>query len=206
MGSTEEYYRDRRRSYIQCPNCKLIFVPEPFWLTPEDEKAVYDLHENSPNDTGYRSFLSRLTAPLMERINPGDRGLDFGCGPGPTLSVMLEERGYDMALYDPIYFNQPETLNLNYNFITATEVVEHLKSPGIEFELLFRMVKKGGWLGLMTKLVTDRDAFSRWHYIQDETHICFYTGNTFEYIAEQFNLALSFEGKDVILFQKRAPW
>ncbi|MGB2360319.1 MAG: methyltransferase, partial [Porticoccaceae bacterium] len=59
------------------------------------EKAIYDQHQNSPDDLQYRRFLSRLTEPLLERLGPCSRGLDFGCGPGPTLSVMMAEQGHD---------------------------------------------------------------------------------------------------------------
>ena len=33
------------------------------------------------------------------------RGLDFGCGPGPALTLLMEEAGFaKMNLYDPFYF------------------------------------------------------------------------------------------------------
>jgi len=53
--------------------------------------------KNSPDDPRYRAFLSRLFIPLNERIAPESCGLDFGSGPGPTLSVMFEEQGHTMV-------------------------------------------------------------------------------------------------------------
>lgn len=196
------YFEDKFRPYFQCNACQLVFVPPTHWLTPAEEKAVYDLHENSPQDQGYCQFLKRLLDPLLLRLPPQQKGLDFGSGPGPTLSVLLEREGHSMDIYDPYYAPRTDVLSKTFDFISATEVVEHLRHPSQEFELLFRHLKPGGWLGIMTKLVIDQQAFSRWHYIQDLTHICFYSQSTFKYIAERFNAELEFMAKDVIFLKK----
>ncbi|MCP4338456.1 MAG: class I SAM-dependent methyltransferase, partial [Desulfobulbaceae bacterium] len=157
-------------------------------------------------DLGYRQFLSRLSTPLLEKLEKPagkKRGLDFGCGPGPTLSTLFEEQGYQMDLYDPFYYNDPEVFEKKYDFICATEVVEHLADPDREFAALFSMLKQGGWLGIMTKLVIDRHAFTNWHYIRDMTHICFYSKSTFNYLAERFKAELCFVAQDVILLGKK---
>ena len=196
------FFEDTKRNYLRCDSCSLIFVPGHFWLSAEEEKSEYDRHENDPQDLGYRKFLSRLSAPLLQRLEPAQQGLDFGCGPGPTLSRMLEEYGHQMDLYDPFYYNNPLLFSTQYDFICATEVVEHLREPAKEFGILFGMLKKGGWLGIMTKLTLDKQAFSRWHYIRDMTHICFYCRSTFEYLAQRFNAEIEFIGNDVILLRK----
>ncbi|MBI9104323.1 MAG: class I SAM-dependent methyltransferase [Spirochaetales bacterium] len=197
------YYSDRSRDYLRCSNCGLIFVPESFHLEPGAEKSRYDLHQNSPEDEGYRRFLFRLAGPLLKRLKPGQSGLDFGCGPGPVLSIMLEEAGYPMSLYDPFYNNNLSVLENSYDFVTATEVAEHFSLPGIEFKRLFGMLKEGGTLGIMTKLVLDLEAFTHWHYIQDDTHIAFYSRRSFEYLAGLYDAYLEFIGKDVIFMRKR---
>ena len=200
----DPYYEDKDRTYLNCLNCKLVFVPPCYWLTAEDEKAIYDLHENDPQDPGYREFLSRLSAPLAEILDSNQKGLDFGCGPAPTLSVLLEEQGQQMDLYDPFYHNDPSVFSKKYDFISASEVVEHLHDPDREFGALFGMLKPGGWLGMMTKLVIDKQAFRQWHYIRDMTHICFYSRRTFEYIAQRFDADLYFVASDVILLNRRS--
>jgi hypothetical protein len=180
----------------------LVFVAPEFYLGPEREKAEYDLHTNSADDEGYRRFLSRLSVPLCERLPDAQRGLDFGCGPGPTLSLMLEEAGHCVALYDPYYRAQDDVLAARYDFITATEVVEHLYRPGAELEKLWLMLKAGAYLGLMTKLVLDRDAFSRWHYKNDPTHVCFFSVPTWRWWALEHDASLEILGSDVILLQR----
>lgn len=197
-----DYSKDSQRDYLSCENCQLVFVPQQFHLNPEDERAQYDLHENNPDDSGYRKFLSRLADPLLERLSPNSQGLDFGCGPGPCLSVMLEEQGHSVALYDLYYADNRDVFEAGYDFITATEVIEHLSQPITELQRLWSLLKPGGYLGLMTKLVADPEKFANWHYKTDPTHISFFSVETFEYLGKQWGSAPVIIGADVIIFHK----
>jgi len=197
-----QYFSDKRRRYLRCGRCLLVFVPACFYLDREAERAEYDLHQNEPGDPGYRDFLSRLLRPLTERLEPGARGLDFGCGPGPALAEMLRESGFDMALYDSFYRPDARPLHNHYDFICATEVVEHLHRPGLELARLWNLLRPGGWLGIMTKLVRNQAAFANWHYKNDPTHVCFFSGDTWRWWATQQGAQLSLVGADVILLAK----
>ncbi|WP_455201912.1 class I SAM-dependent methyltransferase [Kaarinaea lacus] len=180
----------------------MIFVPSIHFLSAEEEKSQYDLHQNHPDDQGYRKFLSRLLIPMKEKLKPGDCGLDFGSGPGPTLSIMFEEQGYTMKIYDHFYADDGYVLQQQYDFITATETLEHLHRPKTELERLWSILKPGGCLGIMTKLVKDREAFTHWHYKNDLTHVCFFSQQTFNWLAELWQARLEYYGDDVIVFQK----
>lgn len=190
------------REFILCSNCALVFVPGLFHISASDEKTIYDYHENDPFDPGYRAFLDRLAKPLCSRIPNNAHGLDFGCGPGPTLSLMLEERGHEMALYDLYYQPDQSVLQQQYQFITCTEVIEHLRNPSETFELLFSMLSSGGVLGLMTKLIPSLEKISTWHYTRDLTHICFYQPKTFDYLADRFNAKVEILAKDVMIMTR----
>ena len=179
-----------------------MFVPPAHHVSAEREKAEYDLHKNSPEDPGYRRFLSRLFEPIQGKLEPGSFGLDFGCGPGPTLSVMFEEAGYRMAIYDAFYVPDDHVFSERYDFITATEVAEHLHRPGFDLERLWECLKPGGCLGLMTKQVRSREAFGGWHYKNDITHVCFFSREAFEWLANRWGARLEFHGEDVILLTK----
>ena len=197
----EFFYADRR-DYFRCAVCGLVFVlPEQF-LSSQEEKVVYDQHENSPADARYRQFLSRLFEPMKSRLLPGNKGLDFGSGPGPTLSVMFEEAGHGMSIYDPFYAPDTAPLGRQYDFITASEVVEHLHHPMEELHRLWACLKPTGWLGLMTKRVTSLTEFATWHYKNDPTHVCFFSIKTFQWLAEYWNAELIIAGNDVVLFRK----
>ncbi len=197
-----DFHRDRRRSYLRCELCLLVWVPPVFLPTPEQEKAEYDLHRNSPDDPAYRSFLGRLAGPLLQRMPPAASGLEFGCGPGPALAAMLREAGHRVTLYDPFYYPDPGALAGCYDFITATEVVEHLHRPGAELQRLWTLLRPGGTLGIMTKLVRDREAFTTWHYKNDPTHVCFFSRDTWSWWAHCHSAALEFPAADVILLGK----
>jgi len=196
------FWQDRGRTYLQCPSCELVFVPEGERLAAEDEKRVYDLHQNSPDDTGYRKFLSRLFRPMNERITPESFGLDFGSGPGPTLSRMFTEAGHHMDIYDCFYAPDLSLFERRYDFITASEVVEHLYRPLNELDRLWDCLRPGGHLGIMTKLVIDRQAFARWHYKDDATHVALFSRATFLWLKNRWRAALDFIGSDVMIFEK----
>lgn len=197
-----EFHRDRRRDYLRCDHCALVFVPPEFHLSAAAEKAEYDLHCNETGDPGYRAFLGRLAGPLAARLDVGARGLDFGCGPGPALAAMLAERGFSVKLYDIFYYPDKTVLEQHYDFICATEVVEHLSEPGAVLERLWGLLKPGAYLGVMTKLVRDREAFARWHYKNDPTHICFFSEQTWRWWARNNGAVLERFDADVMLLQR----
>ena len=201
-SSTYQVLKDRPFIYYACRNCGLHFVEPGLRLDPETEKSRYDQHENSPDDPDYRDFLSQLYDPLIKRLPPGQFGLDFGSGPGPTLSVMFKEAGHDMNIYDPFYANQPSVFDENYDFITTTETSEHLFNPREEFEKLWNVLKPGGYLGIMTMLLQQPETFKTWHYRKDDTHVTFYQNRTFEWLAGYLGADVEFFGDRVIILRK----
>ncbi|MEM1401691.1 MAG: class I SAM-dependent methyltransferase [Pseudomonadota bacterium] len=198
------YHQDAAREYWICATCDLVHVPSGFFLSPEDERLEYEQHENSIGEPGYERFLSRLANPLLERLTLQSSGLDFGCGPAPALARMLEREGHRVAVYDAFFASDPRVFKQRYAFITATEVVEHLHEPGAELQRLWSLIEPGGWLAVMTKLVSDPEAFANWHYIRDPTHVCFFSRRSWQWWADCQGAALAFEGADVMLLQKTA--
>jgi hypothetical protein len=196
------FHQDRERSYYRCPQCHLVYVPQKEHVGPDEEKARYDRHTNQIHDPGYRAFLSRVLDPLRQQISPPALGLDFGCGPGPALATMAREAGYTMAVFDPFYVPDPEVWNTDYDFITCTEVVEHLRQPGITLPWIWSFVRPKGLLAIMTKLVLSHGAFTHWHYIRDETHVSFFSQATIQWLADTLPAGLSFYGQDVIFLHK----
>jgi hypothetical protein len=195
---------DLRRNYWRCAVCGLVFVPSSQFLSAEKEKQRYDLHQNSFDDAGYRRFLSRLFVPMQKRLAPGCRGLDFGSGPAPALSRMFEEAGHRMTLFDCYYEPDSTVLDVPYDFITAAEVVEHLRDPERELQRLWTCLRDGGTLGIMTQFAVSQDAFSQWHYKNDLTHVCFFSQATFAWLADKWNADVKFPDNGVALFHKKA--
>ena len=200
-GPSRPFHR-ADRDFLRCGTCALTFVPASQHLSPEAEAARYATHRNSPEDAGYRAFLDRLLAPLAARLAPGARGLDYGSGPGPTASVMMRERGFVMADYDPFFAPDEAALGAAYDFVVCTEVAEHLRRPGAVFERLDALLAPGGTLGLLTGVLEDDAAFGAWWYRKDPTHIAFYRPETLAWIARRFGWTLERPSRDAALFLK----
>ena len=201
-GKLEAFRQIGPQEYLRCPVCEATIMAPHARLSADEEKKVYELHDNDPADGGYRRFLSKLAEPLMARLPNGARGLDFGCGPGPALAQMFREAGFDMTLYDPFFYPLPDALKTRYDFVTCTEVVEHLHRPAEVFDQLDRLLKPGGWLGIMTCFQTDDARFDKWHYRRDPTHVVFYRETTFQWLASHHGWQLEIPRKDVVLLQK----
>jgi SAM-dependent methyltransferase len=195
----------RRRDYFTCDVCGLAFLAPAQRPAAAAERARYDTHRNDPADAGYRAFLDRLAAPVAARVPAGASGLDYGSGPGPTLSLMLAERGFDVRIYDPFYAPDDNALTRTYDFITCSEVVEHFFDPAAEFARLHGMLRPGGWLGVMTELLDDDIDFASWWYVRDATHVCFYRMRTMEWLAWQYGWVAERVARSVVLFRRPAP-
>lgn len=182
-GGAAPFEPGAARGARRCGTCALTFIPESRHLSPEAERARYAQHDNRPDDPGYRGFLDRLLEPLSRRLRPGAEGLDFGCGPGPTASVMMRERGFKMADYDPYFVPDEAALARTYDFIVCTEVLEHLRRPAETLALLDGLLRPDGMLGAMTMLLADDGAFATWWYALDPTHIAFYKEETLRWLA-----------------------
>ena len=202
--NSSKFYKEKFREYLRCLSCDFVFVPKLYHLSDAEEKSRYDTHNNDPNDQRYRHFLSQLLVPLLERIQQKSNGLDFGSGPGPTLSLMLEECGHSVNLYDKFYANDISVFEKKYDFITATEVVEHLSEPMAEISRLIEMLNNQGHLAVMTQILTPQIDFSSWYYKNDPSHIGFFTKKSLSFLASYLNIEVYFISERVVFFQKNS--
>lgn len=199
---SETFHRDAYREYLRCPQCELIFAHPDAYLSRAEEFKRYEFHENDITDAGYRKFLQKMSEPLLARIAANSKGFDFGSGPGPLLKLMFEEQGHSMNHYDSFFTPDEEVFRDTYDFITATEVAEHLHNPLVELDRLWKCLKPGGYLGIMTSMRTSRVDFSSWHYIKDETHVVFFAPETMRWLAIRWQATLEILGESVVIFQK----
>jgi len=199
---TSLIYREDSKIYRQCKRCKLCYQNTESQLSASEEKARYDLHENDPADQDYRNFLSQLSEPMIDRLKPGDKGLDFGSGPGPALHIMFEEQGFKMDIYDIYYHPDTKVFQKEYDFITATEVVEHLANPRRELQRLWNCLKPEGYLGIMTKRMVSLEKFRDWHYRKDDTHITFFSLKTFDWLMQNWKGNIDYVAPRVVILKK----
>lgn len=194
-----------RRSllFFRCDECGLIFKDPVILPSEEQERTFYANHQNSLNDQNYLTFLNRLAVPLIAKLKPADQGLDFGCGPTKGLEKIFRAAGFECDSYDVFFHQRKEALEISYDFISCSEVVEHFHEPMNEFKLLFeKLLKPGGWLGIMTSFAPDSsDQFAKWHYHVDPTHVSFYSPQVFAWIASKWGLKLEIPlSRNVVLF------
>ncbi len=178
-----------KEQYWQCKNCKGIFRPTGSLPTIDDEKARYDTHNNDIDDIRYQNFVSPITNVILKNHSADELGLDFGAGSGPVIAKMLNEKGYNPSLYDPIYHNNPELLERKYDYIFACEVIEHLHNPYDEFKRLKDILNPDGKLYCMTHLYDESINFDKWYYKNDFTHVFIYTSDTIELVAKEIGFS-----------------
>ncbi|EKB17720.1 class I SAM-dependent methyltransferase [Aeromonas veronii] len=193
------------KRYHRCLECELVWLDEADHLDETAEKAVYDSHDNRVDDPRYRTFLMRAFGEVLSRVPTPASGLDFGCGPGPALVAMGREAGYDMVGYDKFYADFPELLTRQYDFITSTEVIEHIAEPRAVLNKLWDCLKPGGVLVLQTQRVLGDERFKNWRYRHDPTHIVFFSEASFQVQAASWQAELSFPHTDVAVLQKGTP-
>lgn len=192
------YEQDQRRTFYQCQRCALVFADPDSWPDREREKAEYDRHENHPDDAGYQRFLGRMSRALDGQLGKPSRILDFGCGPAPVLADQLSDLGHEVGCYDVFYFPDDAILRQSFDAIVMTEVIEHLHQPGSLLKKLSHQLNPGGLLAIMTQRVISPDRFRRWNYKNDPTHVCFYSEQTFQWLATRMKARLVFEDRDLV--------
>lgn len=186
-----------------CPDCGLVFKNPALHLSNEEDLKRYSSHQNNKEDQGYIDFLNKLVIPLAGFLPSQFNALDFGCGPGPTLGLLLSKFGGVVENYDPIFFPRKELLDKKFDVVTSTEVVEHFKNPAEDWALLVDRVKAGGLLAIMTQFINSGIDYKSWWYKNDPTHVVFYQEKTFEFLAAKFGLEVLFDDKkSVIIFRK----
>jgi len=201
-GAVRAFITVGGRNYRRCERCQATFLEPAQRPEPAAERAHYLTHRNDAADPGYRRFAARLAGPLLARLAPGARVLDFGCGPSSALAALLTEAGHAVAGYDPFFAPDPAPLADVYDAVAACEVVEHLHAPAATFERLAEMVRPGGWLAVMTCFQTDDARFAGWWYRRDPTHVVFYRAETFHHLAARFGWSCRIPAKDVALLRR----
>jgi len=183
------FYQHKKQLYHQCCNCYGIFVDEKLKPDREAEILRYQKHQNDIEDDGYRNFVSPITTAIMKDFSPHHKGLDFGAGTGPIISKILNEKNFQIKLYDPFFHNYPHLLKVNYDYIVACEVIEHFHDPKKEFSLLKKILTQNGKLYCMTNIYDNSTDFQKWDYKSDITHVFFYHQKTIRWITKEFGFS-----------------
>ncbi len=196
-----------RRRYHSCPRCEYIFMDEKDLLSGTEELARYEEHNNSVEDEGYREYFRRFIDYSMEGVDREAQILDYGSGPQPVLASVMKELGFaNVDIYDKYFTEGSLDMEKKYHVITSTEVMEHIYKPMEVFGKLAGRLLPGGRLIIMTAFhPRNEEKFGKWWYINDPTHVVFYTIKTLKYIGEQLGLVVEKNNnKNIAVFRREA--
>ncbi len=186
-GSEGGYFLDyeaKGRRFLLCPVCSLVYQEDSTLPDADSEKKRYEQHRNNPDDAGYvqwlQSFIDKAVMPWYE----GGRVLDFGSGPTPVLTHMLERLGMDVTSYDPYFFPLWPDRH-DYSLILLCEVLEHIHNPVKAFMDLYELASENGVISVRTQFLPSPEpaAFRNWWYKEDPTHIRFYNTDSLDILA-----------------------
>ena len=182
--------QDKRRAFYICENCELISVPKRYWLSADDEKKRYELHNNTLSNDGYVKFLSQMADEVQKVCDSNSRVLDFGSGANAVLSQLLNKKNINCRAYDPLFDKFLQNSGERFNIIVLCEVIEHLKNIRGEFEFIDKHLSKDGKIILRTQIYYDISKFSGWWYAQDAAHINFFNKKSLQTTAGLLNKEL----------------
>ncbi|PKL24661.1 MAG: 2-polyprenyl-3-methyl-5-hydroxy-6-metoxy-1,4-benzoquinol methylase [Spirochaetae bacterium HGW-Spirochaetae-3] len=175
--------------YAECPECGYVGIEQGRIPTPEAEERRYRLHRNSYEDERYTSWIAEYLDAVAEYLPPGATVLDFGSGPQPVPAMLLRERGCAVSVYDPYFAPGDAWRNARWDAILVHEVAEHLADPRAVFTELAALLSPGGALCVRTRFPPEgREAFSRWRYRMDETHVGFFAARSLERLGSRLGL------------------
>lgn len=196
---------ERKKRYFQCPHCECIMLDPADYISAEAENTLYGFHHNSLENEGYVAMFENFLDFFWDELQVKQTALDFGSGPTPVLSYLMERRGVVVDCYDKFYQPIPCYTDKTYDFMTSTEVFEHLSEPKEVLSMLSEHLNRGSVLALMTLFHhNDTAHFLTWWYRRDPTHIVFYTPKSLEILAEKCGMKLiKTDGKRIAILEKR---
>jgi len=202
-GSDTEQFNDEQMDVetYHCGHCNVIFKDPASHEDLTVQKTRYDLHENNAEDEGYRRYFQKFLDFVLAQREIPSTALDLGCGRSTLLADMLTELGSDVDVHDPIYHPDTAYKNKTYDLITSVEVFEHLHDPMAVFQELISLLNPHGILAIRTEFSPiEREAYLKWYYRRDPTHIVFFSPRTFEVMCQKAGVTyLQDNGKNIVL-------
>ncbi len=172
-------------------------------MNEEEEYKHYAKHNNSIENEGYVAMFQDFLDKTVLKDKTGTKSvLEFGSGPGPVLSELLKREGFEVDIYDKFFSPKKVYKDKLYDYVTSTEVIEHISDPVFIMNFFNTHLKVGGYLALMTQFHNNKvEDFLSWWYCRDLSHISFFMPQTFEVLAARcgFEVVYSDDIKVILL-------
>tara|TARA_Y100000034_G_scaffold135540_1_gene207900 strand:+ start:3762 stop:4667 length:906 start_codon:yes stop_codon:yes gene_type:complete len=212
-GSMQEKLLFMKDSFkiVACKKCELVYV-NPRMKKQALEKA-YNANNISPMDYYQESEIGDKKAfgkrlKLIERFIKGKgKMLDVGCNVGTFLEV-AKESGWDCVGIDvnrgvandcakkgiKFFATTIEKAKFKKEFfdvIILNDVLEHVHEPVNFMQSVYKLLKKGGIVFLVTpniKSLTAKVLRKRWHHLKPDEHLTYFSLNTLKVLLKKQKL------------------
>ncbi len=175
----------KRKKFFRCASCGFSFLHPDFLPSEEAAFNRYKKHHNNEDDEAYKQFLSKIIGRALFYADKAESVIDWGSGPNPLASRLLREKGFSVFSWDPYFSFSEKPEKAFYDLALCIETAEHFFYPKKDFAAFFETVKPGAFAIIHTHLALeeDDDAFLRWWYTEDITHVSFYSKRSLELLA-----------------------
>jgi pseudouridine kinase len=165
------------------------------------------LHRNDERNEGYTGFLTDIIDRALECAGDFRQAVDWGSGPKPVAAKLLARRGVETVLWDPFFADSHRPQKESCDAAFCIETAEHFAEPRRDFQAFAETLKPGGWGFVHTRIAPRDDAdFLAWWYVQDITHISFYSAESLRILGDMASLSLvRIEGDSFAVFRRPLP-
>jgi hypothetical protein len=145
-------------------------------------------------------FIDKALAPFVQPPAPV---LDYGSGPRPALTEILNRCGYRAMAWDPFFAPGAERRSWPFDAVLMHEVLEHCFDPAAALMDAASILRPGGVLALSTLFRPGNPGtFMGWWYREDATHVSFFSREGLRCLAERAGFAeLACDGKSSAAFR-----
>ena len=185
-------------SYFKCNFCGFMQTEEPYWL---QESYAEVINRSDVGIVDRNIKLAKMTRSIISRyFNADAKFIDYGGGTGLFVR-MMRDYGLDFYWRDlycknifALGFEADSSSGLEYELLTAFEVMEHLPEPVQEIERMLKM--SGNILFTTLPLPAKTPKLDKWWYYSLDygQHISFYSVKSLSVLAERFHVKLYSDG------------
>jgi pseudouridine kinase len=133
--------------------------------------------------------------------------VDWGSGPNPLGAELLGRRGIETLPWDPLFAHRQTPWKDAFDLVLCIETAEHFAEPRRDFRSIADCLKPGGWAFVHTHIAPQKDDdFLGWWYIQDITHLSFYSERSLRILSDIGSLAfIALEENNLAVLRRPLP-